>query len=36
MFPFEMTNAEEHGYRARCTPKFPINLWTHENYKKIF
>jgi len=35
MFPSEMTNAEEHGYRARCTPKFPIRLWTNEQYKEV-
>jgi hypothetical protein len=35
LFPSEMTNAEEHGYRARCTPKFPIRLWTNEQYKEV-
>lgn len=35
IFPFEMTNAEEHGYRARCTPKFPSKFWTNEKYKEI-
>ena len=32
-FSFEQTNAEEFGFRSRCTPKFPIELWEKKNYE---
>jgi hypothetical protein len=34
-FSFEQTNAEEFGFRSRCTPKFPMELWEKEKHIQI-